>query len=146
MPKMDMCLPKIKKKVFDQLQDVNMDHLDLNLRAKMMLLSPTNKVCKGVFLSRGEQTDLDLSMHPLGMHPPTSMLTRHTQPPGTHPQACMPRGHIPQVCMPLGMHAPQAHTPRHACPLCMHAPPQRILRDVVNERAVRILLECILVI
>ena len=28
----------------------------------------------------------------------------------------------------------------------MHAPPRQILRDMVNERAVRILLECILVL
>ena len=44
-----------------------------------------------------------------------------------HPRACMP----PQA----RMHIPQAHTP-----------PCRILRDVLNERAVRIPLECILVI
>ena len=38
------------------------------------------------------------------------------------------------------MHTPLPHTPPpHACPL-------RILREAVNERAVRILLECILVL
>ena len=53
--------------------------------------------------------------------------------------ACPLGMHTPWACMPAGMHVPQAHTRRHACP------PPRKLRDAVNERAVRILLECILV-
>ena len=38
------------------------------------------------------------------------------------------------------------HAPGHGHPPGMHAPPWRILPDAVNERAVHILLECILVI
>ena len=69
---------------------------------------------------------------------------------GMHPQACMcPTMHAPQACTSpghahlLGTHTP---TPVHACaphPACN--PPGQILRDAVNELAVRILLECILV-
>ena len=53
------------------------------------------------------------------------------------PKACMtpPGSHDP-----TGMHAPWAHTFPG-----MHDP-WRILRDALNERAVRILLECILVV
>ena len=47
-------------------------------------------------------------------------------------------------------HPPGMHAPWHAPPWVRmppwHAPPQRILQDAVNERAVRILLESILVI
>ena len=68
--------------------------------------------------------------------------------------ACMP----PQacICMPpqachLDMHAPEhAHCPGMHVPPGMPTwalmPPWWILRDVLNERTVRILLECILVI
>ena len=62
---------------------------------------------------------------------------------------CAVEGHAWQgacmvgACMVGGMcgrgHAWQGA--RHTCPL----PPRQILRDTVNERAVRILLECILV-
>ena len=45
---------------------------------------------------------------------------------------------------PPGMNVPQACTLWHAPP-GTHAPP-RILRDTANERAVRILLKCILVL
>ena len=81
-----------------------------------------------------------------------------------HSQPCMPSAmHTPQPCMPprhacsLGLHYPWAHmrpsharppvmhTPSHARPPSMHAL-QQILRDTINERAVRILLECILVL
>ena len=88
----------------------------------------------------------------------------HACPPAMH----IPPGHAcPLPCTPpamhgLGMHAPLPHMPScHACPPChtcplpcmppvMHAPlpcmpPQWILRDAVNERAVRIVIECILV-
>ena len=50
----------------------------------------------------------------------------------THPPAC------PLSCIPPTTHPPAMHAPCHACP-------PRILRDAVNERTVRILLECILV-
>ena len=64
---------------------------------------------------------------PQGMHAPLGM-------------------HTPWACMPPGMLAPP---PPHMLPwVCMPPlppPPRRILRDAVNERAVRILLECILV-
>ena len=56
--------------------------------------------------------------------------------------------HTNQVCMPPG----HAHPPgMHACPPGMHIPlgmhaPRRIVWDALNERAVRILLECILVL
>ena len=43
--------------------------------------------------------------------------------------------HPQDMHTPLGMHAP----------LGMYAPPRRIPRDALNERAVRIILECILV-
>ena len=46
-------------------------------------------------------------------------------------------GCVPQARMP-----PRAHTHPRAC---MPPPPWQILRDAVNERAVRILLECIVV-
>ena len=69
------------------------------------------------------------------------------------------------VCLSMGgggvrgMHAPQAHmhtppghtcSPGYACPQAHTAPqagtpPRRVLRDALNEWAVRILLECILV-
>ena len=53
----------------------------------------------------------------------------------------MAGGHVWQgECMAVGVCG------RGACVVeGMHAPPQQILRDMVNERAVRILLECILV-
>ena len=50
----------------------------------------------------------------------------------THSPAC------PLSCIPPTTHPPAMHAPCHACP-------PRILRDAVNERTVRILLECILV-
>ena len=55
----------------------------------------------------------------------------------------------PQHTCPLGMHTPPGmHTSGHTCPRA-HTPPTmhtpQILRDAVNERAVRILLEYILV-
>ena len=54
----------------------------------------------------------------------------------THPLPCMPPCHArPLPCTP----------PRHTHTPAMHAPP-RILRDAVNERAVHIILECILVL
>ena len=40
---------------------------------------------------------------------------------------------------------PTTPPPRMHSPLGTHAPPKWILRDAVNKRAVRILLECILV-
>ena len=59
----------------------------------------------------------------------------HTCPPAPSPfHAC------PLPCMP-----PATHAPCHACPAAMHTPTMHT-RDAVNERAVRILLECILVI
>ena len=69
--------------------------------------------------------------HMRGTHAPppcpgTHTLDTHTCPPG---HTCPPRARTP---------------PGHACPPG-HARPQRILRDAVNEQAVRILLECILV-
>ena len=52
---------------------------------------------------------------------------------------CMPVG---GACMQGGMHGRRCVVGGHACtPL-----PRQILRDTVNERAVRILLECILVL
>ena len=51
--------------------------------------------------------------------------------------ACMAGG----VCVAGGGHVLQGACMAHMSPL-----PQQILRDTVNERAVRILLECILVI
>ena len=90
----------------------------------------------------------------LGMHPPathtsiTPTLGMHTPPLPCMPLPCMPPCH---ACPPA-IHAPPHHTPPRAfMPPAMHAPyhtcphPPQILRDVVNERAVRILLECILV-
>ena len=76
---------------------------------------------------------------PLGTHAP-----RHTHPQGMHaPLACM----SPRHAHPLG----HAHPPRHAhllgtyTPRARMPPPRWIPRDVLNERAVCILLECILV-
>ena len=80
-------------------------------------------------------------------------------------QACMPPGHTcpqaytpPGHACPPGMHVPQTCTPPWSCtppqactpsgyihPPGTHATPRWILRDVLNERAVCILLECILV-
>ena len=56
------------------------------------------------------------------------------------PWACMPPStQTPQACMPPSLPTSQGmHVPWACMPL-----PQQILRDVVNERAVRILLECI---
>ena len=69
-------------------------------------------------------------MHPTGMH---SCPQACTSPLGMH----TPHGHTcpPQAHMPPGHTWPWAHIP---------PPPGQILRDAVNERAVRILLECIL--
>ena len=58
----------------------------------------------------------------------TSPSGTHTTPPG---HACPSPGHTHAL---LGTHSLWAHTP----------PPWRILQDVVNERTVRILLECVL--
>ena len=66
------------------------------------------------------------------MHAPWACMA----PAHKHPRhACPPACPLPWACMPPSVHAPQARMP----------PPKQILRDVVNERAVSILLECILV-
>ena len=86
---------------------------------------------------------------PLPCMPPTTHAPCHTCPPTTHaPLPHMPPPpamHIPyHACPPPAMHAPY-----HTCPPAMHAPPPHMspptLRHAVNERAVCILLECILV-
>ena len=66
-------------------------------------------------------------------------------------RACPPAMHASLPCTPPATHAPchahplAMHPPCNACPSATHAPDLGILRDVVNEQAVRILLECILV-
>ena len=95
----------------------------------LLFLPAANEVCEsyvftGVCLSTGAGRVCPSGMHiPHGTHnPPPQACTspRHTQP-SRH-------AHTP------GMHAPPGH-----------ARPRQILRDALNERAVRILLECILV-
>ena len=53
---------------------------------------------------------------------------------------CLSTGAKPPGTHPKGMHTPQARTPPGT-----HTPPRQILWDAVNQRVVRILLECILV-
>ena len=51
------------------------------------------------------------------------------------------RSHDQGICLPGGLHQGRPPTPRKGRP----PPTIRILRDTVNKRAVRILLECLLV-
>ena len=94
----------------------------------LLFLPAANEVCEsyvftGVCLSTGEEA----CVPPRHAHPPW-----HTQP----PQACTPPRHTQpsRHAHTSGMHAPKGH-----------ARPPQILRDALNERPVRILLECILV-
>ena len=97
-----------------------------------LFLPPANVVCEGyvftgVCLSTGGGClpHCILGYTSLGRHPPS----RHPSPPGQTPQP-------PQVDTPsLGRQPPWANTPR--CSACW---------DTVNKRAVRIPLECILIL
>ena len=101
------------------------------------------------------------TMHaPSAMHAPYHACPLPHMPPATHApiphmlpyHTCPPTTHAPTPChayplprMPPPCHAcPLPHMPPcHACPPATHVPPT--LRHAVNERAVCILLECILV-
>ena len=94
------------------------------------------------------------SADPLGRHPwaDTPLLDRHP-PPGQTPLDRHPQGDTP-LCRqpPLGKTSPPGQTPSPLqTPLwadtpapCADTPPLRDTTDTVNKRAVRILLECIL--
>ena len=100
--------------------------------------------------------------YPLSHMPPSHACPLHhacMPPPCTPPVMHAPPCHAcpPVSCMPPAMYAPAMYAPLpctlpsathtcHPCPPHTPLPPTpQILRDVDNERAVRILLECILV-
>ena len=68
----------------------------------------------------------------------------HACPPAMHvPLPCTPHHHAcPLPCTPPATHIPAMHAPHHTCPPTMYAP---LPHNMVNEWAVRTLLECILV-
>ena len=71
-----------------------------------------------------------------------------TSPAGTHPRQVPPgQVHPPRAGTPrwAGTSSPQVHQPPRQVPPSRYTPRQ-ILRDTVNERAVCILLECILIL
>ena len=104
-----------------------------NLFLILRFLPPSNEVCgkvmflhASVILFTGGHTPHPTMHSPHHVHPLPCMHTSH---------------HTPPPCMPLlATHAP----PCHACPSLPHTPPLPL--DAVNEREVRILLECILVL
>ena len=132
-----------------------------------MFLPPANVVCEGYvftrvcqsFCSRGGGGGVHATHTPHYACPLPSCHTcppplpctppGHVCPSATHtPLPCLPPRHTclpPLPCIPPGPHMPPPvmHTPCHTCPPAMHPP--TTLRHAVNERAVRILLECILV-
>ena len=79
------------------------------------------------------------------VHRGGGMCATHAPLPRTLPTMHVPPAmHAPLPCTPCHTCSPAIHAHQHACPPNIHVPPP-ILRDAVNERAVRILLECILV-
>ena len=112
-------------------------------------LPPANEVCGKVIFS---VACVKNSVHGKGGVP------RHVPPGQVHPQVCTPGRYTPQVgtpwqVHPLGrytpwqVHLPWAGTPPRQVhpPGQVHPPEQYMLGDTGNKRAVRILLECILV-
>ena len=106
-----------------------------------ILLLPANGVCEGyvftgVCLSTGGvcMPCMVTCMHTPGMHVPQA----HTCPWHACPWVCMP---------PLGKHTTQDTHDSQACTstATLARPLRQILRDKVNERTARILMECILV-
>ena len=85
-----------------------------------------------------EQT-APLGRYPLGRHPSRSRPPHGQRPPRSRP----PHGQTPPRSRPLGADSPQADTPLEQTP---PRPAQCMLGDMGNKRAVRILLECILVL
>ena len=117
-------------------------------------LPPANEVCEGYvftsvcqsFCSQGgvpAQVHTPRQLHPLTGTPPTGQVRPPLGWAGTPPRQVHP-----QAGTPLGRYTPsgQVHTPRqvHTHPRQV-PPPSSACWDTVNKRAVRILLECILV-
>ena len=119
------------------------------MKSNSQFLPPAKVVCEGYVFTRVCQS---LCSHmPAPPPQPCMPPAMHATPCHAHPLSCMPHPchaqpppatHAPYHTCPPAMHVAPCHTrapPRHACP-------PTTLRHAVNERAVHILLECILVI
>ena len=101
-------------------------------------------------LGRHPLAHIPLGRHPLAPPWHTQPLGRHPHPLGRHPQH-LP-AHTPLLAHTPWADIPAAHTPPwHTLPLDRHppgthTPPPTACWDTVNKRAVRIPLECILVL
>ena len=111
-----------------------------------MLGNVFTSVCQE-FCPGGGYMDASHACSPLPCMPPTHAPNTHA-PCHAHPLPHMPPCHI---CPPPATHTPLPHIPLPCMPPLPHVsppphmPPPPILRVAVNERAVRILLEWILV-
>ena len=88
------------------------------------------------------------SRPPQSIHPPEQTPPEHTPPRSRHPpEHTPPRADPLEQIPPQSRHPTKADTPlpRADTPLREQTPPGSRLRHTVNERPVRILLECILV-
>ena len=105
--------------------------------AKVMFLQAS------VILSTGGDWGGSASVHagiPPGTRPPQEQTPLEQTPPGTRPLEQTP----PLGPDPLGPDPPQEQTPPGPDPPGADTPPESRLWHTVNERPVRILLECIL--
>ena len=108
-----------------------------------VFLPPANKVWGKVIFS---VACVKNSVHRRGTSSGTPPRGRYTQPPWAGTPGQVPPGRYPPGLIPPGhVHPPQVHPLAGTPPGQVHPQDQYMLGDMGNKRAVRILLECILV-